>query len=170
LLRFTAETPRPQSTAFQGPRSPATATARHSIHEATRRTPPHWGRLPAKATARHSPRIVTDNHGGHICWGPLPRPAPATAPHPRSHTKNVSPAPWLPRSLACISHRLSAASSDTSAPAALRSVGLLNTSTPLSINSSPWIRLRWPRSQALQPPPSPPLRPSTGLRTGDDSR
>jgi SAM-dependent methyltransferase len=56
--------------------------------------------------------------------------------------------------LACISHRLSAASPDTSAPAALRSVGLLNV--------SPWIRLRWPRSQALQAPPSPPLR--------DDSR
>jgi GNAT superfamily N-acetyltransferase len=56
----------------------------------------------------------------------------------------------LERELACISHRLSAASPDTSAPAALCSFDLLNV--------SPRIRLRWPRSQALQPPPSPPLR------------
>jgi hypothetical protein len=73
---------------------------------------------------------------------------------------------------ACISHRLSAASPDRTVSAALRSVGLLTV--------SPWIRLspsrrllraggRWPRSQALHPPPSPPLRTSTPLSTGDDS-
>jgi hypothetical protein len=61
-----------------------------------------------------------------------------------------------------IPHRLSAASADTTVPAALRSVGLLTV--------SPRIRLRWPRSQALHPPPSPPLHPSTPLRTGDESR
>jgi hypothetical protein len=56
--------------------------------------------------------------------------------------------------LTCISHRLSVASPDTTAPATLRSVGLLNV--------SPRIRLRGPRSQALHPPASPALH--------DDSR
>ncbi len=57
-------------------------------------------------------------------------------------------------SITCISHpaRRGTASSDTSAPAALRSVGLLITSTPLSINSSPWIRLRSsPRQSGATP-------------------
>jgi hypothetical protein len=53
-------------------------------------------------------------------------------------------------SLARISHRLSAASTDRTVSAALRLVGLLTV--------SPRIRLRGPRSQALQPQPSPPLR------------
>jgi hypothetical protein len=66
--------------------------------------------------------------------------------------------------LTCISHRLSAASTDKSVPAALRSVGPSQTAAQ---DEPPQ---QWPRlvlspamdgpegSQALQPQPSPPLR------------
>jgi hypothetical protein len=87
------------------------------------------------------------------------------------------------RTLACISRRLSAASSDTSAPAVRRLADSVGPSRTDAQDEPPQ---PWPRpalsgvegSQALQPPPSPPLRTSTefnlsraeGLSTGDDSR
>jgi hypothetical protein len=80
--------------------------------------------------------------------------------------------------LACVSHRPSTALADLGLSASLRSVDQPRY-FGCAQHKLPWlVRLRWPRSQALQPNPSAPPRPSTLLpspplrtgRTGHEAR